>query len=95
MKKITPWNKDVEKLFDSIVKNQRAYVDDINMTRNLGRRLSDLFDKDNGYMDIARIEKTKRSVVIPRIGVQIVPLPEPDSESIKMRRKKKYGIYRL
>lgn len=95
MKKITPWNKDVERLFDSIVKNQRAYISDVNLTRSLGRKLPDLFDENDGFMDIGRIDKTRKSVVVTRIGVQVVPLPEPDSESIKIRRKKKYGIYRL
>lgn len=95
MKKITPWNKDVERLFDSIAKNQRAYVNDIKVTRSLGKKLPDLFDENEGFMDIGRIGKTRKSVVVPRIGVQVVPLPESDSESIKIRRKKKYGIFRV
>jgi len=95
MKKITPWNKDVERLFDSIAKNQRAYVSDVNLSRSLGRRLPDLFDEHDGFMDIGRIGKSKKSVVVPRIGVQVVPLPELTSKSLKIRRKKKFGVYRI
>lgn len=95
MKKITPWNKDVERLFDSIVKNQRAYISDVNLTRSLGRRLPDLFDENDGFMDIGRIGKTRKSVVVPRIGVQVVPLPERSSYQTKLKRKKKFGIFRV
>lgn len=94
MKKITPWNKDVERLFDSIAKNQRAYVNDIKVTRSLGKKLPDLFDENEGFLDIGRIDKRRCSVVTPRIGVQIVPLNEPTSRINEMRRKK-FGIYRL
>jgi hypothetical protein len=90
----TPWNKEVERLCDSLVKHKRAYTDDINITRMLGRRHPDLFDEHNGYFDIGRVRKTNKSIIVPRIGVEIIPFPEPDSESIKLRRKKKYGIFR-
>ena len=95
MKKITPWNKEVEQLFDSIVKNGKAYTSNNTITRNLGRKYSDLFDEHTGFMDIGKVDRSKKSIIVPRIGVQVVPLPEPDSESIKLRRRKKYGIYRL
>jgi len=98
MKTITPWKKypkEFENVFDSIAKNQRGYTSNINFTRGLPRQYPELFDDVNGFFDIARIGKRKESVIIPKIGVQVVPLPEPSSISIKSRRRKRYGIYRL
>lgn len=95
MRVYTPWSKEVERMFDNIARIGKYYTEDIQFTRNLGRRAPDLFDEQNGYMDIARIGKSRKSVVIPRPGVQIVPMPLPDSEAIKVRQKKRWGIYRL
>ena len=95
VKKITPWNKEVEKLFDSIAKYGKAYTEDITITRSLGKKLPDLFDEQEGLMDIGRIGKTRKSMIVPRIGVQLVPLPDRSSYQNRLKRKKTYQIYRV
>lgn len=61
----------------------------------LPRKYPELFDDINGYLEIYRNDRSRQSVILPRLGVRIVPLPEPDSESLKVRRRKKYGVYRI
>jgi len=94
MKKITPWNKDAERLFDRIAKNGKAFTNDSHITRMLPRQYPDIFDKKNGLIGIYRSESRRESTIIPFDDVQIIPLPEPTSRTNEMRRKK-FGIYRL
>ena len=95
MKKISPFNKEVERLFERIAKNGKAYTNNGKLTQMLPRKYPDIFDKHDGLIEIYRNPSKKRSIIVPLDGVHVIPLPEPDSVSIKIRRKRKFQIYRL
>jgi len=94
LKKITPFNKEVENLFERIAKNGKAYTENSHLTRMLPRKYPDLFDSNTGVLEIYRNERRRKSVIIPFDGVQFIPLVEPTSR-INEKRRKKYGVYRL
>ncbi len=90
--KINPKTKQVEKLFRRLAKDKIGYVDDINFTRNLGRWYPELFDENNGFMDIARIDKRRTSVVVVRPGFGVAPL---ESSSSRKRRFIRFELFKL
>jgi len=94
MKTIRPWDKESERILNQIVKNGKAYTSNNQLTRTFGRRFPDLFDKNNGFLDIARIEKRRESVIIPREHVNIVPIPERSGEAVKLRFPKRFGFFK-
>jgi len=95
MKTIRPWNKESERILSQIAKDGKAYTNDMNFTRLFGRKHPQLFDKNNGYLDIARIDKRRESVILPRKDIRLIPLDEFPSEEIKLRFKKRYGFVRI
>jgi len=86
---IKPWSKEVENYFRRLAKDRIVYTDDISFTRTLGRKYPELFDRNNGFMDIGRIEKQHKSIIAIRPGNTIVPLKEFDS------RKRKYTFFKF
>ena len=94
MKTIRPWDKESERILNQIVKNGKAYTNNNQFTRTFGRKFPDLFDKNNGFLDIARIEKRRESVILPRDNVNIVPIPDFDSDAVKLRYPKKFGFFK-
>lgn len=89
---VKPWSKEVEKYFKRLAKDRLFYTKDINFTRNLGRKYPELFDKNNGFMDIGRIEKRNESIVVVRPGSIVVPLEEPDWRRRKFTKFKFFKI---
>lgn len=95
MKTIRPWSKESEKILNQIAKDGKAYTSNIQFTRAFGRKHPSIFDKDNGYLDIARINKSNKSVILPRSDIRLIPLEEFSSDEIRLRFKKKYGFVRI
>jgi len=95
MKTIRPWSKESERILNQIVKDEKAYTSNMQLTRAFGKKHPEIFDKDNGFLDIARIEKRNESIILPRSGIKLIPLEEFPSEEIKLRFKKKYGFIRI
>jgi hypothetical protein len=80
-----------EKYFRRLIKDRIAYTDDIQFTRQLGRKYPELFDKDNGFLDIARIKKRHESVLILRPNTGLAPITPPTSTS----KYKKYKFFKI
>ena len=95
MKTIRPWNKESERILEQIAKDGKAYTTNEMFTRAFGRKHPNIFDKDNGFLDIARIDKRKQSVILPRSDIRLIPLPDRPSEAVKLQFKKKYGFIRI
>ena len=92
-----PFSKEIERIFDNISKNNKAYVTDIRITRNLPRKYPVLFDEENGFFEIFRNESIRKSVICARDGIKCMPIFEPDSKRIEHKANilKKYGIFRI
>jgi len=82
---------EYDKYFKRLLKDRVSYIEDINITRNLGKKYPDLFDEDNGFMDIARIKKRNVSALVLRPGAGLAPMT-PNSST---NRKKKYKFFRI
>ena len=95
MKTIRPWNKESERVLNQIAKDGKAYTANEMFTRAFGRKHPAIFDKNNGFLDIARIEKRRESVILPRSGIRLIPMPDRPGEAVKLRFKKKYGFVRI
>ena len=95
MKTIRPWDKESERILNQIAKDDKAYTTNENFTRAFGRRHPAIFDEHNGFLDIARIDKRRESVILPRRGIKLIPLPDRSGEAIKLQFKKKYGFVRI
>jgi len=95
MKTIRPWDKESERILNQIAKNGKAYTSNMQLTRNFGHKHPELFDKNNGFLDIARIEKRRESVILPRSDIKVIPLDEFPSDEVRLRFKKKYGFIRI
>ena len=95
MKTIRPWNKESERILNQIVRDGKAYTSNEMFTRAFGRKHPEIFDKNNGFLDIARIDKRRESVILPRRDIRLIPLEEFSSEEVKLRFKKKYGFVRM
>lgn len=94
MKKISPFSKEAEKIFEQCIRNGKAFTSNSQLTRLLPRNHPEIFDKKNGFMGIYRNESRRESIITPFDNVVIVPLPEPESR-FNERRRKKFGIYRI
>lgn len=71
---VKPWDNKSKRKFMQLVKKPHVYTSDIDFTRKLGRNYPDLFDENNGFLDIGRIKKTKRSVIVKRDNVRVRPV---------------------
>lgn len=73
-------------MFLRISRNGKAYVDDVKITRTIGRMHPEL----KSFLEIYRNDDKRRSVVLPMDDVVVVPKP------ISVRSKtRKFEIYRL
>jgi len=68
---IKPWSKEAEKIFNRLCRDMVTYTDDINLSRQVGRMCDDLVRQD--YLDIARIDRKKKTAIIKPPGVVIFP----------------------
>lgn len=80
-----------EKYFRRLIKDRIVYTDDIQFTRHLGRNYPALFDRDNGFLDIARIKKRQESVLILRPNTGLAPITPPTSTN----SRKKYKFFKI
>jgi len=94
MKPIRPWSDEAERILNRLVKVGKAYTTNSQFTRMFGRKYPELFDKHNGFMDIAPIKKRSMSVILPRDDVIVYPIPGKPSDMLRLRHKKKYGFVR-
>ena len=67
---IKPFNKEHEQIFRQLMRNNIAYTSDINLSRSFGRHYPRLIDA--GWLDIARIEKKKRTVFVSSPDIRII-----------------------
>lgn len=88
---VKPWSKDAEKCFRDLVRERVAYTDNIMFTRSFGRRHPELTDKNNGFIDIARIDKRNKSVVTLRPHVSLIPIQTRSGRS----EIKKFRFYKI
>ena len=88
---VKPWSKDAERCFRDLVKERVAYTDNIMFTRSFGRKHPELTDKDNGFIDIGRIDKRNKSVITLRPHVSLIPI---ESSSSRPKRLK-FRFYKI
>lgn len=75
-----------DKYFRRLLKTHRVDIEDINITRNMPRKYPELFDKDNGFLDIGRIDRTHTSMLVLRNNVGIAPIyPSSSKKTIKYK----------
>jgi len=67
---VKPFNKEHERIFRQLMKNNIAYTNDIKLSRSFGRHYSNIIDE--GLLDIARVEKKKRSIFASPPEIRIV-----------------------
>lgn len=84
-------DKEYEKYFSRLLKDRVVYTNDIQFTRKISRKHPELFDKDKGFLDIARIKKRNESVLILRPYAGLAPISPPSS----INSKKKYQFFRI
>ena len=84
---ISPWSEYSRKKLLQITKDRIVYTGNVQFTRNFGRKYPWLFDEKTGYMDIARIDKRRESVIVLRPNCGLAPIPGPPSmpKSLKFR----------
>lgn len=70
MVSVKPFNKEHERIFRRLMRNNIAYTDDIKLSRSFGRHYPDIID--SGFLDIARIEKKKRTVFVSPPEIRII-----------------------
>ena len=87
MFEVKPWNDEIRKKLQQLMKDGVVYTKDINFTRSMGRRYPELFDKDNGFLDIGLIGKTHRSMIVKRPNVGIMPIPGSLTQPNRLRFK--------
>ena len=75
MYEVKPWNDDIRKKLQQIMRDGVTYVDDVKITRSFGRRCPDLFDENNGFLDIGKIDKRNKSMIVKRPNVGIMSIP--------------------
>lgn len=68
---IKPYNKEHERIFRQLMKNNIAYTSDINLSRSFGRHYPSIIRE--GWLDIARIDRKKRTVFVSPPDIRIVP----------------------
>jgi hypothetical protein len=69
------------------MKDGVTYIDDVQLTRNFGRKYPDLFDENKGFLDIGKIDKRNKSMIVRRPNVGIVPIPG--------RKNQKFRFYKI
>lgn len=90
---LKPWNKEVERIMRQLAKDRVVYIDNVDITRKIGRNHSSLFDEANGFMDIGKIERRNKSMIALRPGVGIAPVPKLPSVPSKFIKFKFYRIF--
>ena len=70
MVSIKPFNKEHEQIFRRLMRSNIAYTDDIKLSRSFGRHYSSIID--GGFLDIARIDKKKRTIFVTPPEIRIV-----------------------
>jgi len=78
---VKPFNKEHERIFRHLMKNNIAYTNDIKISRSFGRHYPRLINED--WVDIARIEKKKRTLFASPPEIRIIP------------RRGKFFFYRI
>lgn len=91
MYEIKPWNDDIRKKIQQLMKDGVTYTQDSKLTRSMGRRCPELFDENNGFLDIGRIDKTRKSMIVKRPNVGIVPVPGPPTAPNRL----KFRFYKI
>lgn len=71
MPSIKAWSKDAERIFDRLCRDGIAYTKDGSVTRVFGQRCKSLVDND--FLDIARIKKKQKNVIIKPPQIDIFP----------------------
>jgi len=71
MPSIKAYSKDIERIFDKLCKQTTVYTKDVELTRSIGRNHTKLLE--DGWLDIARIDRRKESVIIKPPQVVIFP----------------------
>jgi hypothetical protein len=79
-----------DKYFRRLLKSHRVDIDDISIVRNMPRKYPELFDKNNGFMDIGRIDRTRTSMLVLRPNTGIAPIYPPSS-----KKGIKYKFFRI
>ena len=79
---VKPWDEKSRKILDQLTRDGRAYTSDIELSRKFGRMYSEL--SEQGFIDIARIERKQKTVFVTPPDIRIVPL-----------KNKKYQFYRI
>ena len=80
---IKPWNEKSKNKIRQLAKDGIIYTNDINFTRTIGRRYPQLFDENNGFLDIGRIGKRNKSMIAKRPNVSIIPIIKPRTTKFK------------
>ena len=78
---VKPFNKEHERIFRQLMKNNIAYTNDIKLSRSFGRHYPKIID--GGFLDIARIDKKKRTVFVSPPDIRIIP------------KQKRFYFYRI
>ena len=81
MVSIKPFNKEHERIFRRLMQSNIAYTDDINLSRSFGRHYPNIIN--SGFLDIARIDKKKRTVFVTPPEIRIV------------RQRKRFFFHRI
>jgi len=71
MKSVKPWNKKEYDIFHRVSQIGRADFHDIDLSRSIGRHYQDLIN--DGYLEIARVDKKKKTIILPGENVRIIP----------------------
>lgn len=71
MPNIKAYSKEIEKILNRMCKDGLAYTSDIELSRNFGKSYKKIIDE--GFVDIARIDKKKQTVFIRPPEVIIFP----------------------
>ena len=68
---VKPFNKEHEQIFRQLMRNNIAYTSDIKLSRSFGRHYPSIIDE--GFLDIARIGKKKRTIIASPPDIRIIP----------------------
>lgn len=68
---IRPWDEHSKRLLDQLVKDGRAWTDDIKISRKFGLRHPELEKFD--FMDISRTDRKKKTWFVTYPNVRIKP----------------------
>ena len=90
---LIPWDKESEKYFRRLMKDRIVYIDNNKFTRAFGRRYPTLFDENQGYLDIGRIDRRNKSMIALRPGITLAPIQSPPTRITRIQKYKFFRIY--